>query len=58
VDAYAAQGSHPVPVAREALEAMGVVAVEANLLAHDGESARHDAAQVAAALTRIIGAAR
>jgi uncharacterized cofD-like protein len=50
VESYAAQESHPVQVDREALEAMGVVVAEADLLAPGGETARHDPGRLAAAL--------
>ena len=50
VESYAARGSHPVRVDREALEAMGVVVAAADLLATTGGVARHDPARMAAAL--------
>jgi uncharacterized cofD-like protein len=54
VESYAAQGSHPVRVDREALESMGVAVVEADLLAPDGELARHDPARMARALLDLL----
>jgi uncharacterized cofD-like protein len=57
VAAYAARGSHPVSADREELEAMGVAPVEADLLAEDGEIARHDAARLASALVDVAGTA-
>jgi uncharacterized cofD-like protein len=57
VATYAARGSHPVHADREALEALGVAAVEADLLAEDGESARHDPARLASALVELVGTA-
>jgi uncharacterized cofD-like protein len=53
VDSYAAQESHPVRVDRPALEALGVMAVEADLLAPGGEMARHDPGRMAAALLAL-----
>ncbi|MFL5271558.1 MAG: uridine diphosphate-N-acetylglucosamine-binding protein YvcK [Anaeromyxobacteraceae bacterium] len=55
VESYAAQESHPVRLDRDALEAMGVVVAEADLLAPGGDTARHDPGRRAAAL---LGLAR
>jgi uncharacterized cofD-like protein len=46
---YAETGSEPVAVQREALEAMGIQVVEADLLA-EGELIRHDSAKLARAV--------
>jgi uncharacterized cofD-like protein len=50
VDAYAAQGSHPVCVDREALEALGILVREADLVASGSRTARHDPDKLAGAL--------
>ncbi len=53
VESYAAQGSHPVRVERSALESMGLLVAEAELLA-DGETARHDPDRLATALLELL----
>jgi uncharacterized cofD-like protein len=52
VEIFAARGSHPVAVDRDALAALGIEVVEADLLAREG-SGRHDPSRLAAALTGI-----
>lgn len=54
VERYALQGSEPVTVDRERMEALGVEVVEADLLA-EGDFLRHDPAKVADA---VLGLAR
>jgi uncharacterized cofD-like protein len=51
---YAARESQPVKVDLDALRAMGVVPVEADLLAPGGETARHDPGRMAAALVALV----
>jgi uncharacterized cofD-like protein len=54
VESYAAQESHPVRVERRALESMGVMVAEADLLAPNGETARHDPIRIARALLELL----
>ena len=51
---YAATGSEPVRCDREAIEAMGIQIVEADLLAA-GDLIRHDPAKLAAAVLDLLG---
>lgn len=55
LDAYAATGSQPVTVDREAIEAQGARVVEADLLAA-GELIRHDPGKLARAVLDLAGA--
>jgi uncharacterized cofD-like protein len=54
VDAYAAQGSHPVATERDVLEAMGVAVVEADLLAVEDDAARHHPGRLGGALLDLV----
>ncbi len=54
VESYAAQESRPVRVERRALESMGVMVAEADLLAPNGETARHDPIRIARALLELL----
>jgi uncharacterized cofD-like protein len=55
---YAETGSEPVAVDRAALEALGAVIHQADLLAADGDLIRHDSAKLAAAVLALTGAGR
>jgi uncharacterized cofD-like protein len=57
VEIQAARGSHPVAVDHDALAALGLEVVEADLLARDG-SGRHDPSRLAAALLGVARVAR
>jgi len=50
---YAETGSEPVAVDRPALEALGAVIHQADLLAADGDLIRHDSAKLAAAVLAL-----
>ncbi len=50
---YAETGSEPVAVDRAALEALGAVIHQADLLAADGDLIRHDSAKLAAAVLAL-----
>jgi uncharacterized cofD-like protein len=54
---YAETGSEPVAVDRAALEALGAVIHQADLLAADGDLIRHDSAKLAAAVLALTGVA-
>jgi uncharacterized cofD-like protein len=55
---YAETGSEPVAVDRAALEALGAVIHQADLLAADGDLIRHDSAKLAAAVLALTAASR
>jgi uncharacterized cofD-like protein len=57
VSHYAATGSEPVKVDRAALETMGVVVHEADLLAVDGDLIRHDSEKLSRAVLALTAAA-
>jgi 2-phospho-L-lactate transferase/gluconeogenesis factor (CofD/UPF0052 family) len=50
VSSYAAQGSHPVVLDREALAELGVEMIEGTLLSSTGEIGKHDPSLLAGAL--------